>query len=119
MAPLCFEHLAESHWIFRGIMDDLRADSERRVAEQKPEPRPAKGLVYFVRLGNRIKIGYTTNMKARMVAVPHEEVLGTVPGTMTDERRCHAAFAHLREHGEWFRAEPDLLKFIEDLPLTA
>ena len=32
-----------------------------------------------------------------------------------EKRRCHAAFAHLRDKGEWFRMEPDLVEFIDDL----
>lgn len=62
-----------------------------------------------------MKIGFTTNMVNRMKAVPHEAILGTVPGTMVDERGYHAQFAHLRVTGEWFRAEPDLLAFIADV----
>lgn len=31
------------------------------------------------------------------------------------ERDLHAKFAHLRMHGEWFRAETELLTYIEQL----
>lgn len=73
------------------------------------------GLVYFVRLGNRVKIGFTTNLAARMAAIPHEEILGVMPGSLRDEKRCHAAFAHLRTTGEWFEDAPDLRAFIADI----
>lgn len=31
------------------------------------------------------------------------------------EEYCHAKFAHLRMHGEWFRPDPELLEFISKL----
>jgi hypothetical protein len=31
-----------------------------------------------------------------------------------NERRIHAKFSHLRHHGEWFRPEAELLKFIDE-----
>lgn len=73
------------------------------------------GSVYFVRLGDRIKIGFTTDLDSRMKVVPHEEILAVMPGTMRDERRCHAAFQHLRTVGEWFRVDEALLTFIARL----
>lgn len=73
------------------------------------------GEVYFVRFRDRIKIGWTTELARRLKAIPHDEVLAVVPGSMGDERRCHAAFAHLREQGEWFRAESDLIAFAQSL----
>lgn len=113
-APLCTEHLLRA-WRIVQLTGEQAFGPEfaRRVP---PEPVPkGDGLVYFVRLGNRVKIGWTSNLAGRMAAVPHDEILHTQPGTMRDEKRCHAAFAHLREVGEWFRAEPDLLTFIDSL----
>jgi hypothetical protein len=116
LAPLCIDHLAIAHQMFSGILADLVDDSRRRNAARKPDPsRRAGGLIYFIRLGNRVKIGFTTNLAHRLSVLPHEEVLGTVPGTMKDEKRCHLAFAHLRVHGEWFRSDDDLLAFIADV----
>lgn len=82
------------------------------VELSKATPETRQGFVYFLRFHERVKIGFTTDIRGRFKAIPHDEVLGWVPGTRLDERRCHEAFAHLRETGEWFRAEPDLLGFI-------
>jgi hypothetical protein len=86
-----------------------------RVEPRRGTPR-STGHVYFIQLGNRIKIGHSIDVRRRLTEVPHEQVLATVPGSPRDEARCHAAFKHLRTSGEWFRAEPDLLEFIADLP---
>jgi hypothetical protein len=110
--PICRHHLLKAWAIVQATMQDLVN------TPIEPVPKP-QGYVYFVRFRDRIKIGYTTNMISRMDAVPHEEILAVHPGTMRDEKRCHEAFAHLRENGEWFRIEPDLLAFIEDVARKA
>ena len=100
---------------------DAAANNAMEAARSQPtlllSERP--GFVYFVQFQSMVKVGFTTNMQARMTAIPHEHVLAVVPGMLADEKRCHAAFAHLREHGEWFRAEPDLMAFIADVATKA
>lgn len=124
-APLCTRHLAVAYRIYRvaGPLAclDMAANNALDAARAEPiEPLSERtGVIYFVRFQALVKIGFTTNMQARMTAVPHEEVLAMVPGMLADEKRCHAAFAHLRVHGEWFRAEPDLMAFIADVRVNA
>jgi hypothetical protein len=96
----------------RAILD--RPPSAPRPAPDRPN-RETVGLVYFLRLGNRVKIGFTRNIGSRLAVLPHDEVLGVAVGGFADEKRCHDAFAHLRTTGEWFKAEPDLLAFIADV----
>jgi hypothetical protein len=120
-APLCMDHLAEAYriWYFAHI-SLIEETLDRAHAPRDPLPRLSErpGYVYFARFGDKVKIGFTTNLRGRLDAIPHDEILGTVPGMLADEKRCHAAFAHLREQGEWFRAEPDLLAFIKDVATT-
>lgn len=71
-----------------------------------------RGFVYFVRFGDRVKIGFSMNVERRLKAIPHDEILAVMPGTFRDESRCHAAFAHLRIIGEWFEMGDDLMGFI-------
>lgn len=128
-APLCTRHLTKAFRIYRTSYlfalehkPDylLREPWERQTGMKMPDPvRQTPGLVYFIRFGGLVKIGFTTDLKQRMREVPNEEILGTVPGTMEDEKRCHTAFAHLRVKGEWFRPEPDLMAFIADVTATA
>lgn len=74
--------------------------------------------VYFVQLGNRIKIGFSTNIKRRMIIVPGR-CIALMPGTMDDEFLLHQRFMDLWDTGEWFRAEPPLMEFIAALPRRA
>lgn len=65
-----------------------------------------------------VKIGQTINLPLRLkqlrAANPHSlSVLLRIPGTR-HERILHKKFKHLRQHGEWFRLEPDLLDYINN-----
>lgn len=127
-APLCIRHLTKAYRIYRTShlwMLDNAEDHSMSKALQRAGKEPLKrirktdGLVYFIRFGGLVKIGWTSDLDQRMKEVPNEEILGTVPGTMDDEKRCHIAFAHLRVKGEWFRPEPELMEFIADVVLAA
>lgn len=112
--PMCGKHLRLA---FAYVVASDRPDLTDRSDAQPywaPEAR-ATGWVYFIRVGDLVKIGYSRNPTQRFYALQPSEVLHLEPGTMTDERRCHLAFAHLRVEGELFRPEPDLLAFIDDL----
>lgn len=121
--PLCQRHHLTAWRTFEKMalwpLEELRRDYLDRRTSHRPGPtrpnRETVGLVYFIRLGSRVKIGFTSNIRARLADLPHDEVLGVAVGGFADEKRCHDAFAHLRTAGEWFRAEPDLLAFIADV----
>ncbi len=124
-APLCRNHLARAYRTFKetyvALLDDVADNTLARALANPPTTKLSErpGHVYFVRFQGLIKIGFTTNMPSRMQAIPHEELLAAVPGQLADEKRCHAAFAHLREQGEWFRPEPDLLACIAEVTAKA
>lgn len=67
--------------------------------------------VYFIRDGDRIKIGYSANPVQRAKALPGQLVTFT-DGDRLTESLLHAEFAHLRIEGEWFRAEEPLLGLV-------
>lgn len=71
-------------------------------------PRPRVEVVYYVRWDDRIKIGTTREPRRRLAAIWHHELLAFERGGRAMERARHAQFAHLREGGEWFRAEAEL-----------
>jgi hypothetical protein len=83
-----------------------------------------KGDVYFVACGAEwIKIGFATDMAKRLKALQaanpiHLTLLHTIRGTLQTEREFHTKFASIRGTGEWFRAEPELLAFIESLKVS-
>lgn len=74
--------------------------------------QPKSGWVYFVKFGDRIKVGYSTDPRKRLSSVPHDERIGCVPGTLEDEAAWHDLLRDFRITGEWFRAEPEVLATI-------
>lgn len=72
-------------------------------------------VVYFIRLESRIKIGTSTNPKARLSELPWDTVELLIRGDVAEERELHRRFEKYRVQGEWFRAEPELVDYIKSL----
>ena len=85
----------------------------REQREKLRTEQEQNGLVYYIRFGDRIKIGTTTNLPGRLADIPHDELLATEPGGFLLEGYRHHQFAHLRLTGEWFRADAALEKHIK------
>lgn len=78
------------------------------------------GWIYFILSDHAIKIGFSIEPKRRLESIQisnHHtlEVLAAVPTSLITEREAHKRFQHLRIRGEWFRAEKELLNFIDAL----
>jgi len=74
-------------------------------------------LVYFIRNGNRLKIGTTTDIKRRIrtLALRAENVVLLLDGGQTLERYLHRQFADLRVgNTEWFAYDGPLIAFITE-----
>jgi hypothetical protein len=75
-------------------------------------------VVYFVRAGNFVKIGTTSNLDQRLASMltdnPVEvEVLLIVPGSKEQEKTFHARFKEFHHRREWFRLDGELAEWIE------
>ena len=72
-------------------------------------PPPRVDVVYYLRQGDRVKIGTTANPRQRFAAIWHEQVLAFERGDRRLEHRRHEQFAADRFTGsEWFRMSPRL-----------
>ncbi|WP_394553850.1 GIY-YIG nuclease family protein [Agromyces sp. MMS24-JH15] len=72
-------------------------------------PPPRVDVVYYLRLGDRVKIGTSSNPRQRFTALPHDEVLAFERGDRRLEQRRHAQFAaHRILDGEWFHLVDEL-----------
>ena len=70
---------------------------------------PRVDVVYYLRHGDRLKIGTTANPRQRFAAIWHEQLLAFERGDRRLERRRHDQFAADRFAGsEWFRMSPAL-----------
>lgn len=103
IASKCIAHYVQA----QEHMDRLDQERLARISRDS--------VVYYMRLGNRVKIGVTSNLARRLEAVRPEELLATEPGDRAIEQARHRQFADLRTHGEWFRLETPLAEFIEAL----
>lgn len=136
--PLCFDHL-ESYRNYLGVVEegerwadlmkeaweDSRVAMEKQLASHQPwrenydaarrRAYSTQSLVYYMRIGDAIKIGVTTNMKARMAQLMPDELLATEPGTDELEKRRHKQFAHLRIRGERFKVTPELMDHVAQI----
>jgi hypothetical protein len=88
-----------------------------RTAASRHDAAVATGeVVYYMRLGDRVKIGRSTNLASRIATFNPEELLAVEPGGATLESSRHKQFAELRTRGEWFRYESPLTEWIASLP---
>lgn len=76
--------------------------------------------VYFLEMGDFIKIGRAVGVYARVRSLDKSLPLPTtllhfMPGTCDLETDLHRKFKHLRSKGEWFRKAPELTDFIKEL----
>lgn len=96
----------------------LCAICEWRVGEWPDglsEP-PRVDVVYYLRNGDRIKIGTSSNPRRRIAQIWHEEVLAFEKGGRPLEQRRHRQFADDRlGTSEWFRASPEVNEHILSL----
>jgi len=77
---------------------------------------PRVDVVYYLRHGDRVKIGTTANPRQRFAAIWHEEVLAFELGDRRLERRRHEQFAADRFGGsEWFRLSPAIAEHADAL----
>lgn len=109
---LCRGHLIRAYLFVQEELADATNNSVARVFDTRDD---RQNVVYYVRLGNRIKIGTTRDLQTRMVNVSHEEILAIEPGGYETERLRHEQFHRLRVAGEWFIADTSLLRLTEGL----
>lgn len=75
-------------------------------------PPPVVEVVYYLRYADRVKIGTSRQPRQRLAVIWHDELLAFERGGRALEQERHRRFAHLREGGEWFRADSELLEHI-------
>ncbi len=120
--PLCMTHAGKildsykraEEWslnLARTMSSQSEDDRASRTDEHDTEIRAgAAGFVYYLRVGERVKIGFSVDIRQRMRAYPHGSTLLAVePGSYELERQRHQQFANARQSGrEWFRPCPEI-----------
>ncbi len=114
---LCNRHaIAAYREVHDFVYSHFTPDAEpTRAGRPRLNQASQVGTVYFMEFGDRVKIGFTTNLGKRKQAVPNDRVLATIPGTLRTELEMHQRFAESRIHHEWFHKSPELMAFIQEL----
>lgn len=88
-----------------------------RDVQDAARSREGRGLIYFIRIGDLVKIGKTLDLKKRVTgfSYPGIEVLATEPGYTERETLLHRRFKRYRHSGEWFRYGSELRQYVEGL----
>ena len=96
-------------------VDNFIAQQEAIEKSHRPE-----GCVYFCKIGDRVKIGFTHGIKSRMTLLysqTKQEVLllAKLPAQPEIEKMIHGYFKAHRIEGEWFRPEKEIFMFAEKI----
>lgn len=124
---MCQEHALQVWATVQEMIDPatLRDIAYDRVApdeEKNPElyePIPiseSAGVVYFIRVGDLIKVGFSSDLSRRMKAYPPDaEVLAYYSGSFAEEQQTHQLLsAHRAKRREWYHPTPEVMAAVED-----
>jgi hypothetical protein len=95
-----------------------RHDAQReqqQLAATRDERMSMPGTIYYIRIGEHIKVGYAKNLDSRLSAYPPTAtLLATHPGTRKDEQALHSLFTAHRVAGrEWYAPAAELMAHID------
>ena len=82
----------------------------------EPPPRVRLDVVYYIRFGDRVKIGTTANPRSRLSHIVHDELLAFERGNRELEQRRHHQFsAHRMLRTEWFDLHSEIRTHVDTL----
>ena len=100
---LCPDHMLKAWSLIQAEIDKGGSPPE---PTPKPKPKPDRdpGIVYYLRVGDLIKIGHTRQINSRLaVYPPKSELIAIRDGGRAFERAEHRRYAEHLEYGrEWF-----------------
>ena len=98
-------------------LSEMRGARERYEVAKAELRQDRDGFVYYLRVGERIKIGYSVDVKRRMRDYPPgSELLAVEPGDRELETKRHQQFAGSRTDGrEWFRPTADIFELVHEI----
>lgn len=110
---LCGRHLQKAYLYVRDLVEAY----EPPPPDEKPGRQLAPTIVYYIRFGERIKIGTTGDLWARVKQIPCDRLLATEPGGFDVERSRHEQFKafRLNANAEWFRDCPEIRRHVNAL----
>lgn len=132
--PLCIDHLTAAYRHVETVIHTTAVDAVARSmmgvtsrparCGKKPRMRPRdqamKGwpsVVYYMLVGDHVKIGYSEGIQHRVRDYPPcAKLLALEPGDRSIEKYRHRQFGHLlAARHEWFELGEDLMAHIQQL----
>lgn len=102
---------------YRAAVENARKEQWRKddSAERRNETLTTPGDIYYLSIGDLIKIGFTTDFEQRMRQYPpNSTLLARHPGTRKTERQMHHKFLQHRSKGrEWFTPCDEITEHIK------
>jgi hypothetical protein len=125
--PICIKHAAKIMAFLNDVVpaaiedrmivaaEAMRQDRHARTERQRRAPDVF--VVYYLQVGEAIKIGYTANLPTRLRTYPpHAKLLTYEPGGPALEAQRHKEFAEdLTAGREWFAPSDRLLAHIAEI----
>ena len=111
--PLCVKHLQKAYLYVKDLVDA----HEPEVSGDPPGRQLAPTVVYYIRFGDRIKIGTSGDVWTRVRQLPCDRLLAIEPGGFDVEHERHVQFKafRLNANSEWFRDCPEIRKHVNAL----
>lgn len=93
------------------------AKSDEREDRAKSKKVASDGWVYYIQVGELIKVGHTKALHERIRAYPPDATLLAIePGTRKLEQERHSRFhAHLKHGREWFADAEEVRSWIDQV----
>ena len=130
LGPRLYLDPGRRQWVIRdgnvfirtGYGEDEEEGAKRKFTEYltNGNEEPEGERVYFVRFGDRVKIGRARDVRVRLAAL---QAMSPVPlrllwsqsGGAKTELYFHHKFKNCRAHGEWFEIRDELRTFLVGL----
>lgn len=113
--PLCVEHVEQTWRLAQAVADQRndRPDAAPREVPKRPESNA--GWIYYLNIGDHIKIGYASNVQRRLRAYPPTaKLIYAHRGTRDDEKNIHSRLHPYCAAGrEWYDPHPRVLALID------
>lgn len=112
---LCARHLAKA-WAAWEILNGRTVPENHDPLVMPLRRQDMRGIVYFATVKGQLKIGWTTDLRARLKQHGADELLWCTYGTQRDERRYLQTFESHLEHGqEWFALNETTRALVQEL----
>lgn len=103
---------------YEAAVNGVSAPSTKvRIIPNFLDKKSRLGYVYFIKMGNAVKIGFSTSVGSRLKTIQTScpepaEVMLVLPGSQATEQFFHEHFSKYRLSGEWFSLEGKLVAFL-------